>query len=276
MIGEGFNQVTLDDSAKIVFESNCKLGKDQLKLAGESKKYIIREDGLYVKNDNDDKKFGCQLLSFGGNYITLSNGIKYQIDSGNFKIWRDEENKKPLDIDQDIPLYLRDTKMTFMISKGFDSFKIPGSSSFDFLEDSHVKNIDLGKNSFFTKDDVAIYYYGKLFGVYNRGVNQTASGLKYQIAPNCIKLNGSEAKKNLDMSKDIPDNLKKLNLSFEIESGFEKMTLNDSDNVKFSDDCGLNRKNLTLSDSSKKFVIAKDGLYEKDADGNPGNMMLKF
>ncbi len=276
MIGEGFNQVTLDDSAKILFESNCKLKKDQLKLAGGSKKYVIREDGLYVKNDNDDKNFDCQLLSFGCDYCALSNGIKYQIKDGNFKIWRDEENKKPLDIDQDIPLYLRDTKIAFMISKGFDSFKNPGSNAFYFLEDSHVKNFDLGKNSFYTKDDVAIYKYGELCCVYNRGVNQTTSGLKYQITPDCIKLSGSEAKKDLDISKDIPDSLKKLNLSFEIGTGFEKMTLNDSDNVKFSDDCGLNSTNLTLSDSSKKFVIAKDGIREKDAVGNPGKMMLKF
>ncbi len=276
LIGEGFNQVTLDDSAKILFDHKCKLTKDQLKFKGGSKKYVIKEDGLYVKNDNDDKNFDCQLLNFGGDYNTLSNGIKYQIKFGNFKIWRDEENKKPLDIDQDIPLYLRDTKIAFMISKGFDSFKVPGSNAFDFLEDSHVKNFDLGKNSCYTKDDVAVYKYGELCCVYNRGVNQTSSGLKYQIAPDCIKLSGSEAKKDLDISKDIPNNLKKIDLPFEIGSGFDKMTLNDSDNVKFSDDCGLNSTNLTLSDSGKKFVIAKDGIHEKDADGNLGKMMFKF
>ena len=163
-----------------------------------------------------------------------------------------------------------------MFKAGINNVILVITLTFDFLEDSHVKNFDLGKNSFLTKDDVAIYKYGELVGVYNRGVNQTSSGIKYQIAPDCIKLSGSEAKKDLDISKDIPDNLKKLNLSFEIGSGFDKMTLNSSDNVKFRDDCGLNSTNLTLGDSGKKFVIAKDGIHEKDADGNPGKMMLKF
>ena len=57
---------------------------------------------------------------------------------------------------------------------------------------------------------------------------------------------------------------------------FEKMTLNDNDNVIFDKDCGLNNKNLILNGSSKKYIIEKDGLHEKGSDGKTGQMVFKF
>ena len=44
---------------------------------------------------------------------------------------------------------------------------------------------------------------------------------------------------------------------------FEKMTLNDNDNVIFDKDCGLNNKNLILNGSSKNILLKKMAYTKK-------------
>ena len=214
--------------------------------------------------------------------------VRYNINKATREIHLVGDKDRPADV-AEIPEYIRNLHMKFVVNEGINSIKLRGNDEFGISEGTKLQRVDTDESDLYVADKVAVYEKdeskprrkGDLVCIYKEKGKIGEIRYYFDRFHKVVYLDGTkESPITID---EIPHDLSDLQIPFGIGPWVRSIALKGNEEIEivyYGPDRSDGLRNVDTSQSdrfmAKVDVMGNILMYEKNDNGEKGNLIWKY